>query len=148
MLQTMSSHSSRLLTLVSLDNSFFSFILSCIFACLLIQRDVSVCMFQNVIFQNMFYNWTMFMYTQKSKNTNTNFSFATFMFQGIFLFIYTNRPVVFSPPLWRWQTFLKTLWHVWFLLLLKFVSMRFMHWFCCFTRHIQKLPNFISIYLL
>lgn len=86
-LWTMSSPSSGLLTLVSLDDSFCSFSLSCIFACLLIQRFVSVCMFQRVISQNMFYNWTMFIYTQNSRDTNTQFNFGTFMFQGIFLLL-------------------------------------------------------------
>lgn len=96
-LWTMSSPSSGLLTLVSLDDSFCSFSLYCIFACLLIQRYVSVCMFQRLISQNMFYNWTMFMYTQKSRDTNTQFDFSTFMFQGIFfiIIIYTNRHVFF-----------------------------------------------------
>lgn len=96
-LWTMSSPSSGLLTLVSLDDSFCSFSFSCIFACLLIQRYLSVCMFQRVISQNMFYNSTMFMYTQKSRVTNTQFNFGTFMFQGIFfIIIYTNRHAFFS----------------------------------------------------
>lgn len=111
-LWTMSSPSSRLLTLVSLDNSFFS-LLAClhIFACLLAKGFEHV-MFQNVISQNMFYNWTMFMYTHKSRNTER----CHFYVPRDFYFIYTNRSVFFFFSfffsLWRWQTFLKTLWHV------------------------------------
>lgn len=88
-LWTMSSPSSRPSAYTSFLGWFLLFFQSFLHFCLLAnQRYVSICMFQRVISQNMFYNWSMFMYIQKSRNTHTSTS-SLLCSKGFFFLLFT-----------------------------------------------------------